>query len=757
MRKYLVKTILLMSMLVGAVVLYVGCAGKAPTDARQMAKGKAPLEAEILEDTERNYEKTQQGTEASNKPKGKPTAKVSSVEGISSAPERASMVSSTGRYESSDTLSKKRYASRRSIRRTSLPANDGSEAEGQIIFNFDDADLYEVIKTMAELLEINYIVDPGIQGKVTIHTARKLKKTDLFSVFFQILAINGLTAMKEGSLYKIVPMKNAPRMPMDTVFMLGQKDVPPMNRVIIQVIPLKYISTQEMTKLLTPFLSSGGTLVSSVPANTLVVVDRGSNILKILQLVGAFDVNLLDRVHYRFYPLKYLDAEEVAAIVKEFTAFYAGSSGEMVKFIALERLNTLLAVSTTPEVFDKIEELVLQIDIVDETVAARIFIYFVKNGGANELATLLNDVLTGKETKKQEKKEAGGASSVPGNPFSRAKMAEKKAEKTAAKAGESTQKSTAGQKTSGQSGEGSSTLMGEMTITPDEIRNALIIESTPSDYKIIQGILKKLDIMPRQVLIQATIAEITLDSTTKFGLEYAFGQGAGALGAGFMATVGSAGLQYSIGVTNKWYAELNALATKGRLNVISSPHVLASDNQEAKIDVSREIPLASGTTNVSSGTTLSETTIEYRDTGVILSVTPHINERGLVTMDISEEVSNYDGNIPVGKKGDEYPTFSKRVVKTTLTVGHGQTIAIGGLIRDREKEETRGLPCLIDVPVIKYLTGSWEKSTEKIELIVLITPRVVDDMDDVEAVTNEFKQKVRNVMKQFYPKPQKPL
>ena len=756
MRKCLVKMVGFMGMLMVAAVLYAGCAGKAPTDARQMAKGKAPLNAEILEDTERNYEKAQQRTEASDEPR-EATETTSAVKGISSTPGRASRVSSAGRYESPATRYKKRYPPRRRIRRTSSPANDGPEAEGQIIFNFDDADLYEVIKTMAELLEINYIVDPGIQGKVTIHTARKLKKTDLFPVFSQILAINGLTAMKEGSLYKIVPMKDAPRMPMETVYTLGQKDVPPMNRVIIQIIPLKYISTQEMTKLLTPFLSSGGTIVASVPTNTLVVVDKGSNILKILQLMGTFDVNLLDRVYYRFFPLEYLSAEEVAAVLKEFTASYAGSSGEMVKFIALERLNTLLAVSTTPEVFDKIEELVHQIDIVDETVAARIFIYFVKNGGANELATLLNNVLTGKETQKQEKKKAGGASEVPGNPFSKAKMAEKKAEKKAEKAGQPTQKSAAGKKTSGKPGEGSSTLMGEMTITPDEIRNALIIESTPADYKIIQGILKKIDIMPRQVLIQATIAEITLDSSTKFGVEYALGQGAGALGAGFMATVGSGGLKYSIGVTNKWYAELNALATKGRLNVISSPHVLASDNQEAKIDVSREIPVVSGSTNVSSGATISETTIEYRDTGVILSVTPHINERGLVTMDISEEVSNYEGNIAVGRQvGDaksEYPVFSKRVVKTTLTVGHGQTVAIGGLIRDREKEETRGLPCLIDVPVIKYLTGSWSKETEKIELIVLITPRVVDNMDDVEAMTNEFKQKVQSVMKQFYPQP----
>ena len=120
-------------------------------------------------------------------------------------------------------------------------------------------------------------------------------------------------------------------------------------------------------------------------------------------------------------------------------------------------------------------------------------------------------------------------------------------------------------------------------------------------------------------------------------------------------------------------------------------------------------------------------------------------------MDVSEEVSNYDGNMPVGQQGYVYPIFSKRVVKTTLTVSHGQTIAIGGLIKDRKKEETKGLPCLIDVPVVKYLIGGWSRETEKIELIILITPRVVANMDDVEAMTNEFKQKVQGVMKQFYP------
>ncbi|MBL7213881.1 MAG: hypothetical protein ISS61_16030 [Desulfobacteraceae bacterium] len=302
--------------------------------------------------------------------------------------------------------------------------------------------------------------------------------------------------------------------------------------------------------------------------------------------------------------------------------------------------------------------------------------------------------------------------------------------------------------------------MSEVNITPDEIRNALIIEATPLDYRIIENILRQLDVMPRQVLIEATIAEITVNTSTEFGMEWALGKGAAAAGAGsFAATINklagadaiSTGLRYSIGVTDKWYAALHALASEGKVNIISSPHVLASDNKEAKIDVSREIPISSGSTQITSGAVVGTTTIEYRDTGVILSVTPHINERGLVTMDISQEVSDLEKK-SVDVAGYSYPAFFKRTVSTTLTVRNGQTIAIGGLIKDKEDESITGVPCLIKIPVLRYLFGTWGKQVEKIELIVLITPRVVANLDDVDAVTEEFKQKVRNVMNRFYPK-----
>jgi len=623
---------------------------------------------------------------------------------------------------------------------------------GRIIFNFDNADLYEVIKTIADLLKINYIVDRGIKGRVTIHTAGGLSKRDLFPVFFQILEANGLTAIEEGSLYKIVPLKDASRMPINSRFGLEGEKVPPSERIIIQIIPLKFISAQEMTKLVTPFVSTGGTIISEPKSNTLLVVDKWFNILKILRLVQAFDVNVLERVYYRFYPLKYLDAEDTVKAMTDFMSAYQKVGNLVVKFIPITGLNILFVVSSTPLVFDKIEDIIRQIDVLDEEIAPRVYVYFVKNGEAKDLAELLDKVFLKKSPSRDKDKprdktrKAGGSATIAGNPLSAARVKEKKVEKAAeAKTKETPRKSSPAAK-----GEpsGSGTLMGEINITPDEMRNALIIEAIPSDHRIIEDILRQIDVLPRQVLIEATIAEVTRTASTELGVDWAFGKGAAGAGAGsFLATIGKTGLKYSIGVTDKWYAELNALAKKGLVNIISSPHVLASDNKEARIDVSREIPVASGQTTVASGATVSETTIEYRDTGVILSVTPHINDRGLVTMDISQEVSDLDEDVNVA--GKNYPSFFKRTVKTTLTVKHGQTIVIGGLIKDKEEEDISGVPCLIDIPVVRYLFGEETKKTQKIELIVLITPRVVVNLDDVDRVTEEFKQKVKNVVKLF--------
>ncbi len=622
------------------------------------------------------------------------------------------------------------------------------KGKGQIVFNFDDADLYEVIRTIAELLNINYIVDPNVRGKVTIHTAGGLKREDLFPVFFQILEINGLTAIKEGSLYKIVGLKDAPRMPITARFGSEGEDVLPGERVIIQIIPLKFISAQEMTKVLTPFISEGGTIISGGVSNTILVVDKGVNILKVLRLVEAFDVNVFEMFNHRFYHLEYLDAEEIVEAFTNILGSYGDIAKDIVNVIAIKRLNALLVISSNPQAFEKVELFIRQLDVPSEDVDPRIYVYSVKNGEAEDLGNVLNSVFAWepsdkkKTTKDKSEKEAETAPSR--NPFSR-KTKEAKSEKVS----EVQKKSVSIGKTETT---GSGTLKGEIHITADKIRNALIIAAIPSDYRVIENILKQIDVLPRQVLIEVTIAEISLDESTELGIAWTYLKGPGSLGTSLLdAALGSSGFRYTIGMTDRWTSALAFLASQDKVNILSSPSVLASDNKEAKIDISTEIPVASTQYIVyESGTEpVLETTIEYRDTGVLLSVTPHINDRGLVTMDINQEVSEQSEYISIGVEDKKYPSFYKRSVNTTLTVKHAQTIVIGGLIKETKSEGSAGAPWLSKIPIIRYLFGKEKKSVSKTELIILITPYVIVSLDDVDAVTEEFKRKVGTVMKMF--------
>lgn len=606
------------------------------------------------------------------------------------------------------------------------------EGKGGIIFNFDDADIYEVIRTISELLRINYIVDPDVRGKVTIHTTRALDKKDLFPVFHQILEANGLAAVREGAVYKIISMKNVSHMPIALHSERDMDDIPPTERVIIQVIPLKFIAAQEMTKLLTPFVSNEGAIIADAGSNTLLIVDKGINILKVLKLADTFDVNLLEKVNHRFYFFKNIDAEDAAKTLKEIASSYPTSGSDKISLIAISRLNAILAIGHHAEMLDAF---VSRLDVPSEDVEPRIHVYSVKNGEAAQLGSLLNTIFDkgGTVSKATPKDKATSKDFVHPNPLA---IGSSKKEPEKAKQKEAVQGET--------SGNVSNSATGEIKITPDEVRNALIIEATPRDYKIVSGILERLDVLPRQVLIEATVAEITLGRDFEMGIEWTFKKEPWTETGSLSATIGAAGLNYAIGLTERWQATLSALEQDKRVNILSSPHVLASDNKQAKIAISTEIPVAS--TSYTSTTTTSdilETNIQYRDTGVILTVTPHINEGGLVTMDISQEVSEQSTDVAVA--GKAYPSFYKRSINTTLTVKHGQTLVIGGLIKETESDSMAGVPWLSRIPLLRYFFGKDIKGKSKTEMIVMITPRVIINLEDVDAVTEEFKKKVSKV------------
>ena len=257
-----------------------------------------------------------------------------------------------------------------------------------------------------------------------------------------------------------------------------------------------------------------------------------------------------------------------------------------------------------------------------------------------------------------------------------------------------------------------------------------------------------MDVLPRQVLIEVIIAEISLGKGTELGIEWTFKKDNWTEKGPISASIGASGLQYALGLSQKWQVALHALARDSKVNILSSPSVLASDNKPARIDVTTEVPIPSTSYTIqTTGPSVLETRVEYRNTGVILDVTPHINEHGLVTMEIAQEVSNIGELLKVADK--DYYSFNKRKVMTSLTVKHDQAIVIGGLISNSKNDAASGVPWLVKIPLLRWLFGTETTNVSKSELIVMITPRVITSLDDVDAVSEEFKKKIGNALSFF--------
>ncbi|HMA67395.1 MAG TPA: type II secretion system secretin GspD, partial [Desulfosalsimonadaceae bacterium] len=584
------------------------------------------------------------------------------------------------------------------------PQSEQKQEKESLVLNFDNADLGEVIKTLADLLDINYLLEPGVGGSVTIHTSGELSRSDLFPVFYQILQANGLTAVKKDNLYRIVPSKEAARMPIAAKLGKDSTSAASGGEMMIQLIQLDSIAAQEMTKVIQPFVSSSGTIVTLENANILMVVDHAENMDKILRMVDSFDADIFEDVQYRFYPLEYADAETLSKTVEQLFKSYGKAVQSKINLIAITRLNTLLVVSPKKAVLNEVAAFVEKYDVPSKNTGTQIFVYSVKNGRAKEMADLLQTVFSGKAAET-----GAGREKTYRNPFSQeAKQArqekEQKQREAESGSGESRPSGTGGSAKSGEVTIGSGSLRGEVTITPDEVRNNLIIEAAPADYQVIKNLLQETDILPRQVLIDVTIAEVTLDESLDLGVEWSYMKNENSMSSDLLeATIGENGLRYTVGSTaERWTAAMNALEDKNKVNIRSSPSILASNSEEASIDVSTEVPVASSQYEYTSNENpVVSTNVEYRDTGVLLNVTPHINKNGIVTMDISQEVSEIADNVEVG--GQSYPSFFKRSAETILTVKSGQTIVIAGLIRENKSGGARGTPWLVDIPILKHL------------------------------------------------------
>ena len=616
------------------------------------------------------------------------------------------------------------------------------EGRQKIALDFEDADIQEVITALAEILGINYIVDPKVKGKVNIHTSGEISAEDVFPILETILEVNGGTAVKVGNVYKIILDKDAKKQPLIPQIGKEVEDTSSPDRLILQIVPLRYIEAKEMEKIVKNFLGSAGVTVEYSERNILFIIDTSYNIKKILSLIDTVDVSVFDRMHVRFFELEASDAKDLAKELEDLFNVMGiegkkKKGGEMVSFVPIERMNIILAVSSMPDIFDKVAEWIEKLDRVREDLVEQIFIYFVENAKAMDIGDILKEVYGGTRREKKEKKTT------------------KRTTKE--------RKTTAPPKVS-QAKTGLETVTGEVTIVVDEVNNAILVKATPQDYAQVLKTIKLLDTIPKQVLIEVLIAEITLDRDTEFGIEWSLygdyaslggykgnervGQNVGLSGLGLdlLKPVSQTGFTYAF-ASKALEAFLKARASDNKVDILSSPHILVADNTEAKIEVGQEVPIVTSEytpTTLQTATESFSRSIEYRDTGILLTVTPRINDKGLVALEISQEVSDVSEKTI---EGINSPIILKRQAETSLVVQDGKTIIIGGLIREKKDTSKEGIPFLIKIPYLGKLFSFNKDLITKTELVMMITPHVVKTFEEAEMITSDFKEKVEGLKK----------
>ena len=633
------------------------------------------------------------------------------------------------------------------------PAAAGPKSSG-FVFNFDNADLYEVIRVMAGIMKINFIIDPKVRGTVNIHTAGQLTPGDVFPIFQSILKLNGATAIKKENIVEIVPFADAKK---SFTPASAKREPFPEEKYTIQIIQLRYIPVAEVSKMIKPFLSDGADIIEHPPNNIVIIGDVASNVKKCLDIIDLFDIDIFVDLKVRIYPIANADVTEVAKEMERIFASFEVSTksgrGVGITFTPVSRINSLLVVSSIPNIFDKVEAWLRELDkIPTEATKFSVFVYYCQNAKAKDLADVLKGVFTGGKDKKEEFKSKvtepapRGVKPAPAQPAA----------------------ATPAREESGAAPEG------EINIVVDESNNALVVRAFQRDYRTILETIKKLDIYPKQVLIEVLLVDITLNDDTQFGLEWSRFLSSKLPNAQSIvigsqpatdplisALSGSVpgGIRYAVvDLGERISASIRAAASDGRVKVIISPNILASNNKESKIQIGSSQPIPTGVFTSTAGATgtsgVVETAVEYKDIGTILTVTPRISEGGLVTMEITVEDSSLGTSVPTGPLTSA-PSFNKTIAKTVLSVMEGQSIALGGLIRDTKDVSRSGIPVLNRIPLIGFLFGSKTRLIDKREMILLLTPHVITDQSQSNAVTKEFKEKIKGLKEEMEKKEKK--
>jgi general secretion pathway protein D len=609
---------------------------------------------------------------------------------------------------------------------------------GDITLDFVNADVRDVVKSvLGDLLKLNYTIDPAVQGTVTLETNRPIGRSAVLPALENALRLAGVAVIEASGEYRVVPIGNAARS--------GAASGPAAAATPgfgIRIVPLRYVSAADMQRALEPLIPQGGILRIDAARNLLVIAGTEAELSNMLDDIATFDVDYLAGLSFGLFPLKNVNAKTIVGELNHILGEENSPVAGLVRLIPIERLNAVLASSIQPRYLDRVEEWIERLDRDGVSSEQQIFVYHVQHGRAADLANVLTKVLHGGEAGASASRGgtgAAGSGRMPGGE----KPAEAAAPATAGTAPASASPNPAGDEGVGAQPAGG---IGEasLRITADEINNSLLILATQQQYRIIEATLKKLDILPLQVLIEASIAEVTLTDDLQYGMQYYFKthNNQFTLSTAASGTVGAIfpGFNYIYSSGQNIEVVLQLLKTLTTVRVLSSPTLMVRNNETARLQVGDQVPIATQSA-VSTQTTGAPVvnTIEYHDTGIILQVTPRVNAGGLVLLDISQEVSEV---AQTTSSSIDSPTIQQRKVTSSVAVSDGDTIALAGLISDSRTDTGSGIPFLKDIPVLGILFGTTDHSVSRTELVALITPHVVASRQAAMDLTEELKRKL---------------
>jgi general secretion pathway protein D len=630
---------------------------------------------------------------------------------------------------------------------TAKPAK--SKPPVHISMDFTDVDLPVLIKFISEQTKKNFIFDERIQGKITIISPRRITLDEAYNVFLSVLHVKGFATVEQDNTIKIIPLRDIKQagLPTET----GKREVPG-ARFITRLIPLQYVNVAEIIALLTPLVSKEGLITSFPPSNTLILIDSRANIDKVLGILAEIDREGTGTT-MRLFSLK---NASVAEIVKTLDLLYRETGtpqapaprgraprpgkvrGSAPKFIPDTRTNIMIVIAGQ-EVMSDIENLIAKLDIPTPENTGKINVYYLENAEAEEVAKVLASLTERKPGTRQPA--AGRAPTIKGI--------------IAAE------------------------LEGGVKITADKATNSLIIIASLNDYQTLVEVIRKLDIRRRQVYVEAVVMEISLDNTRDLGVEWrgAFETGSdgavlGGTNFGFQGNLNelllalasgnpllfsgtgliAAGVAGNVTLPDGTEipaitAVLRAAQTSENINILSTPHLLTLDNKEAEIIVAEEVPFITSQSRDSTNLANVINTVEREDVGIILRITPRINESDFVSLDIYQESSALVGGQSILVTSEVGPTTTKRSARTSVLVKDQETVVLGGMMQETVNNIETKVPFLGDIPILGNLFKFSSVNKSKTNLLIFLTPHIIKNPGDISEMTSIHQKQMDDFIK----------